>query len=477
MILGTTTNKMNPLSWKLADNVFKMICIFATFALVIWCCYEFYKNEDVCEIIFKTFQEDEDSIYPDVSFVIPNQFNETVLKSYNKGFTSQNYQAFLNALGGTVWDEKLLAVNFDDVTMKLDDYLIETCIYTSMFSKSSGDCENYVRMKSRNYFGAQMHTMTFPQNMLLHSASIKLRKSIFSSGVRPTTGQFFVLLSYPNQMYRGLSSSFNTWPSRTNHSTKNYNMRFLLKGMEVLRRRQKKDQKCYIPKHFDDMIFEGIISRTGCRPIFWHLNTSAPLCTTHESYQRIMMEHTDQVARLNKTTKYPEPCLEIQKLQIEYIDEDIQSLDDNHNRTSELKDNDWFMIEFTIMTNNFKEIKQIRQYSVQSLVGNLGGYIGLCLGYAILNLPSIVLEIWNYMKQVCHCFKRKKYHSTDANDMIMLEKGNLKTSRSRSAIAQDQQRASPNQVMVGHKPFLVLGARIRKMELQMISINKRLEEK
>ena len=410
---------MNSLSWKLAHNVFKMLCILTTLILVVWCCYEFYKNEDVCEVIFKKFQEDEDAIYPELTFMIPDQYNETILKAYDQGFTSQKYQAFLR---GDIWDKKLLAVNFDDVTMKLDDYRIETCVYTSLLSKRNGDCKNYLTMRSRNYFGMQMHTMTFPRNMAMHAASIKLRKSIFYAGVRPTTGQFFVLFSYPDQTYRAFSSSLNTWPSRTTQSTKNYNMRFLLKGMEVLRRRHKMDYKCYTQKHFDDMILEGILKRTGCQPIFWPLNTTAPQCTDQESFQRITMEHTDQLSRLNKTTRYPEPCLEIQKLHIEYIDEDIQPLDDNHNRTFNHRDNDWFMIEFIIMINNYKEIKQIRQYSVQSLVGNLGGYIGLCLGYAILNLPSIVLEIWNYVNRVFRSFKGKSHYTNEANDISRLEK-------------------------------------------------------
>ena len=64
-------------------------------------------------------------------------------------------------------------------------------------------------------------------------------------------------------------------------------------------------------------------------------------------------------------------------------------------------DEGWFTLEFVVLTNKFKEIKQVRKYSVQSLVGNLGGYIGLCLGYALMNLPSIILEIWKNTKDRC----------------------------------------------------------------------------
>ena len=90
--------------------------------------------------------------------------------------------------------------------------------------------------------------------------------------------------------------------------------------------------------------------------------------------------------------------MSIEKLQIEYLEADIETFpygtDDNET------DDDWFMMEFAIMMTKFKEIKQTRAYSVQSLVGNLGGYIGLCLGYAILNLPSTAIEIWKSLKQL-----------------------------------------------------------------------------
>ena len=48
----------------------------------------------------------------------------------------------------------------------------------------------------------------------------------------------------------------------------------------------------------------------------------------------------------------------------------------------------------------YLEIKQIRAYSFSSLVGNVGGYMGLFLGYAILNFPSLLLKLFNSTKNV-----------------------------------------------------------------------------
>ena len=72
-------------------KVFKFLCILTTLSLVIWCGYEFNKNEDICEILFKAFHEDKHSIYPELTFAVPNRFNETALKEYDEGFTELNY--------------------------------------------------------------------------------------------------------------------------------------------------------------------------------------------------------------------------------------------------------------------------------------------------------------------------------------------------------------------------------------------------
>ena len=59
--------------------------------------------------------------------------------------------------------------------------------------------------------------------------------------------------------------------------------------------------------------------------------------------------------------------------------------------------------EFTIMVlhrqTSFREIKQIRAYNIDSLVGNMGGYMGLFLGYALLNFPSLLLRIVDLLKK------------------------------------------------------------------------------
>ena len=374
-------------------NFFKFSCILTTIALVIWCCYEFNKNEDVCEVLFKTFHEDRDSIYPEITFGVQNRFNETALKAYNESFNEHNYINFLQ--GGAQWNEKMLDINFTEVSMNLKDYKIETCYFATAVSYRDGICNNgSIMIKRLDSFQWVMFTLHLPLNIPMISATIKLKSSIFYGGIRPATDKFLVTFGYPHQIYRSMPSAFFTWPLRNNASTKHYKMKFFLKSLEVLRRRQKMEKQCFDMQNYDREIVQAIQENFGCTPIWWLSNRSEPMCKTRESFQKISAESTDQIYRLTKDKKYLDPCLDIQKIQVDYVEEDIPSV----GGASDDDDEGWFILEFFILTNKFKEIKQVRKYSVQSLVGNLGGYIGLCLGYALMNLPSIILEIWKNIK-------------------------------------------------------------------------------
>ena len=373
---------------------FKLLCILTTLSLVIWCGYEFSKDEDISEILFQKFHEDEESIYPELTFAVPNRFNETALREYDKGFNEINYFKFLQ---GDDWDDKMLDVDFEKVSMRIEDYIIKTCFYETMLDNIYDDCKSGGEIHRLNQLGLVFVTLHFPTYMIMQGATIMLRSSIFYNGLRPANGKFQVFFSYPNQIYRSVSSRVYRWPVRTNESSKNYIMRFTLKSMEVLRKRQKKDNVCYNMGNYDDKIREIIVEKSGCKPTTWDTNKSEPLCTTRQSYQKMVSENFDQYTRFQRrNTTYLDPCISIEKLQIEFAEENILS---NEEYSTDDEDG-WFKIIFDLAPNSFKEIKQTRKYSVQGLVGNAGGYIGLCLGYAMWNVPTIILSIWNKVKGI-----------------------------------------------------------------------------
>ena len=62
------------------DLVLRRILLFGAIVSVIWCCYEYAKNEDMCEVNYRLFLENDEHVYPDLTVILPIQVNETKLK-------------------------------------------------------------------------------------------------------------------------------------------------------------------------------------------------------------------------------------------------------------------------------------------------------------------------------------------------------------------------------------------------------------
>ena len=93
--------------------VFQIICLFGTITATLWCCYEFSKNEDICEVLFKKLLEDDETVYPDLTIGFPHQLNDTALRiQFGEEINPSLFRTFLQ---GGHWDDRMLNIKFDDV--------------------------------------------------------------------------------------------------------------------------------------------------------------------------------------------------------------------------------------------------------------------------------------------------------------------------------------------------------------------------
>ena len=59
-----------------------------------------------------------------------------------------------------------------------------------------------------------------------------------------------------------------------------------------------------------------------------------------------------------------------------------------------------FQVMLTFQGSTYTEITQIKAYDVQTLIGNAGGYVGLFLGVALIQLPSAVQYTFQMLKKL-----------------------------------------------------------------------------
>ena len=289
--------------------------------------------------------------------------------------------------------DRLVDVDGEDVTINLDDHLIDTCITSSRLSK----CEAKGHITSHIYpLGISKcfaFHYTYPQR--IWEAAIWLKSSIFPNGIRPPFWRFVVQIVYPNQVLR-VSEEMGQWPARNNASGP-YAMYFRIQGVEVLKRRNKYGSECYDWKNYDSIAMEDVLSDVGCRPFKLKSFNAYPPCDTKEKMARI---HEQLVRMLSNEPNLAPPCIEIQKLQITQKEEEANAIREQEyvglNASLENVDG-WFRVSIVFPDNTFKEIRQSRAISPQALIGNTGGYVGLFLGYTVVELSVLLVKGYQFI--------------------------------------------------------------------------------
>ena len=90
-----------------------------------------------------------------------------------------------------------------------------------------------------------------------------------------------------------------------------------------------------------------------------------------------------------KKGTYPIPCQIIENLTYGYSEK--SGLDSR------------FISRFAVVVRfpnlKYREITHVQEYDVESMVGNIGGYIGLFLGYSLLHFPTFMLSVFAFIKK------------------------------------------------------------------------------
>ena len=155
-----------------------------------------------------------------------------------------------------------------------------------------------------------------------------------------------------------------TWPKRKDNSS--YALHFAVKSIEILKRRNKRKEPCFDDfNNYDDHVLENGMRTIGCRPPYQKSIYNLPICGTKEDMQKV-----NNYLRLEVGKNYP-PCVEITDMQYSYSEFEGSELG--------METNGIFAIQVT-WPDQFKIVKQSRDISIQTLIGNGGGYVGLFLG-------------------------------------------------------------------------------------------------
>ena len=91
-----------------------------------------------------------------------------------------------------------------------------------------------------------------------------------------------------------------------------------------------------------------------------------------------------------KKGTYPLPCQGIENLTYDYSEKTGPAASDAQSK---------FMVQVHFPNLKYREITHVQEYDIESLVGNIGGYLGLFLGYTLLHFPAFMISVFVLIKK------------------------------------------------------------------------------
>ena len=346
---------MNCTAMVILRYFFNLACFAVAFGMTVVWLFTYLENEDSVKVYLKALDFLEGQ-YPMISFCLRDPFIESELKRYNETLTGLMYKRFLS---GKSFSKYMKDINFDDVTLNLADFYLVSFV---RFRNGS--------QVHRFYFLPQATVSGFRNGIFfkcfgLHSKfanidliSFRFNSSLYPGGIRPSRPFFFALLHLPNQISLAKNFGKNTWPKRI--EKKGHIMSFKLQQLEVLKRRNKRNDHC-VPNelNFDQMILDDYLDKLGCKAPYHRTDKNLEVCDSILNMKKANFDHLG-----NENPK--KACTSVSIITFTY---------DEHDK----KGNDKFsiLIEYP---SQYKEVVMVRAVDLQTVIGNAGGYIGLFLG-------------------------------------------------------------------------------------------------
>ena len=377
----------------------------------------YWKNEDYSSFKIKDYAMEENSMYPDVSICLV----KPRIGFYKKGKLPLNISMWdmMRLMQGD--SENLENISTDVGAKILSEIANDRHKYEYFLSDRIYEIFNGSRLSSTNHFEAPEPNSTKSTLIIswLDAATLCFTHRIhytphdvldsFNFYVKIERLQafrhYFVYLHHPDQLIRRIGSikSFGTMLKTSVFKTSvprkydnDYNLvQIAITNVKVILKRNKKDEICDETIFGDDdrWIQQAAID-VGCVPIFWADKISKDLklnqCQTYNQYSRAALHASDF---WNITQKFAPPCRYLNTLSSsQFGNAKILGL----NPELRKKLNLYEALNFRILykTNEYEEITHERLFNEWDLFGQIGGIVGIMLGFSFLQVPEMLLKVF-----------------------------------------------------------------------------------
>ena len=408
------------LFYKYLLRIYHAICIIATLSLVVWCISLYLQNNDVSRVDYQKFHATQQDIYPSFSLCFSHVLEHKELKKYDL-----NESIYWKFLKGALWDERFMAISYENITINPIDYLLAIEMYQQNYNGEPVQSQYYLYDKTQEKAANSQTTLRWKPKFYVDNnpfsgviqkcltvdvdyiplqqlswLTIVMDKSIFEKSKRPfytreSVDAFSVNIHYPDQRLR-YSKTKKDWDQEEPRDPRtrkpgSYGMNFYVFGMEVMHRRNKAKAPCNDKSNMDDENIKALmIRKINCTPPYWTSSQDRAVsdCTSPRQLK--------QFYEMNGVRRYTVPCRRMTQITYLYSEKFSEYYNTRFNKVSR----NYFYVSLMFPDSRYKQILLVRDFNMQSLIGNAGGYIGICVGYSILQFPYLLTAIYEKIKKL-----------------------------------------------------------------------------
>ena len=396
---------------------FNFLCIICAISLISWSLYLYLQDDDTTQVEYYQFHNHEGTIYPSVSFCLQwpiimkkgvwqqfiNSINAQETKSEDFKLILEQYRQFVE---GRNFSKMFAEADYDTLTKDLNKFVkgyhillngnkwikwkfrnssyqisnayilnevhgrtnVRTNL-TDIFLKKVGNLNTYVSERRYSPKCFTFDTPWIPEEKVKR-IELWIRPQLFANfqkyGTIPLSSDTFsVHYHYPFQKMISLTKP-NGWQSELTNSTKQYIRKHYIGNIEVLKRRNKDSIPC-VGEKYDEKIILNSAQKVGCKHPINKINTYCRNCDNEDDIRAFNYDLYD----VDPTIKHMLPCRSIISLSEWQGEESLECkpvCGTNRNP----------VLGIHIIFNDyiFREIVYSKVFSLGSLLGNSGGYIG-----------------------------------------------------------------------------------------------------
>ena len=351
-------------SFKLTFNAFCAITV------IIMAGYWFKKyaiyDRSINEVDYVPIKETNDIKLPVASLCFHNPFAKQKFNDFDYTVNVSNYFKYIN---GDIQGKEFEDIDYRKVTLNIGDYFIggwELWIKETDYRNISLLLDHIATFNGF-YFGYFIKCFSIrianeKQNHIKELILMYDKEYLMKDwGDHSGLDKIGYSMHYPGQFLLG--------ELKPEISFKNP-LKFVVKELEILRRRNERNKKCIENSNsFDKRVVNRYILDEGCRPTYLDVEDQIQLCRSMKMLKKSRFEYA--TIRLIDIVPDCQVVSKLEEFQKDWILTDILLEKEELNST---------LVVQVIYPDKIKIITSSKEIDIHTLIGNIGGYLGLFLG-------------------------------------------------------------------------------------------------